>query len=201
MPLQIFEPRYVAMLRDLIAGQDEKPPVFGVLAIRQGFEVGGDGVRALHPVGCGALLTQAAALGDQRFLVVCEGTDRFTLNSIEAAGTDYFTADVTWIPEETGDEAAVPSLAGRLRAEIAAFRQATNGTVGDDETPPSDDRELSYWVPEAVNLDLAERQRLLESPDTAARLRLGLSIVRRERALAETLGAVAPPQDRPLNLN
>lgn len=51
LPLQIFEPRYVALLRDLLAGQDERSPLFGVVAIREGYEVGDDGVRALHPVG------------------------------------------------------------------------------------------------------------------------------------------------------
>ena len=82
LPLQIFEPRYVQLLRDLLDGQDERSPVFGVVAIREGFEVGDDGVRALHPVGCGALLTQAAALEGERFLVVSEGTDRFRLDAI-----------------------------------------------------------------------------------------------------------------------
>ena len=100
LPLQIFEPRYVALLRDLLAGQDERSPVFGVVAIREGYEVGDDGVRALHPVGCAALLTQAAALEGERFLVVSVGTDRFRLDGIDAAAdTPYATGDVTWLDE------------------------------------------------------------------------------------------------------
>lgn len=201
LPLQIFEPRYVAMLKYLIDGQDERPPVFGVLAIREGLEVGGDGGRALHPVGCAARLTQAASLGGQRFLVVCEGTDRFHLDAIEAAGTDYFTGEVSWLDETDGDLAMVELLAGRLRSELAAFREATHGLVGEDEEPPESDRALSYWLPNAVNLDLGERQQLLAGSDTAARLRLGLSFVRRERTLAEALGAVAPPPENPFHLN
>jgi len=42
--------------------EDPAQRVFGTVAIREGYEVGDDGVRALHPVGCAALLTQAAAL-------------------------------------------------------------------------------------------------------------------------------------------
>ncbi|MDN5765430.1 MAG: LON peptidase substrate-binding domain-containing protein [Humibacillus sp.] len=200
LPLQIFEPRYVAMLRDIVDGQGERPPVFGVLAIREGFEVGDDGVRALHQVGCAALLTQAASLGDERFLIVCEGTERFRLEGIENAGTDYFTGEVSWLDEVDGDRGALDDLAARLRREIAAFRRAT-AADDDDETPPDDNRELSYWLPNVVNLDLGERQQLLASDDTEARLRLSLRLVRRERALAEALGAVAPPPDRPMNLN
>ncbi|WP_415830929.1 LON peptidase substrate-binding domain-containing protein [Janibacter anophelis] len=37
LPLQVFEPRYLAMLRD-IAGGDGR---FGVVLIERGFEVGG----------------------------------------------------------------------------------------------------------------------------------------------------------------
>ena len=81
---QVFEPRgYVALLRDLIEAQEERPPVFGVIAIREGNEVGEGEVRELHPVGRAALLTHVAVLGGQRFFVIAEGTDRFRLDGID----------------------------------------------------------------------------------------------------------------------
>src|SRR3954452_2821818 len=145
LPLQIFEPRYVALLRDLLAGQDERSPVFGVVAIREGYEVGDDGVRALHPVGCAALLTQAAVLEGERFLVVSEGTDRFRIDGIhEGAGTPYTTARVTWLTEPDGDTATIIELAARLRAELAAFAAA----AGTEAEIPEDDRVLAYAVPD-----------------------------------------------------
>jgi Lon protease-like protein len=198
LPLQIFEPRYVQLLRDLLDGQDERSPVFGVVAIREGYEVGDDGVRALHPIGCGALLTQAAALEGERFLVVSEGTDRFRLDAIdESAGTPYTTARVTWLTEPDGDAATVTVLAARLRAELAVFAAAT----GTDPELPADDRALAYAASDAVSLDVADRQRLLASSDTESRLRLGLELVRREREFAAALGAVARPPIPPFSLN
>jgi Lon protease-like protein len=198
LPLQIFEPRYVQLLKDLLDGQDQRPPVFGVVAIREGFEVGEDGVRALHPVGCGALLTQAAALEGERYLVVSEGTDRFRVDAIdESAGTPYTTARVTWLPERDGDAATVVELAARLRAELAAFAAAT----GIEPELPTDDRSLAYAVSDTVSLDVEDRQRLLSSTDTESRLRLGLQLVRREREFASALGAVAPPPIPPFSLN
>lgn len=198
LPLQIFEPRYVQLLHDLIEGQDERSPVFGVVAIREGFEVGEDGVLALHSIGCGALVTQAAALEGERFLVVSEGIDRFRVDSIdESAGTPYTTANITWLTEPDGDPVTVRELAARLRAELVAFAAVT------DEEPelPDDDRALAYAVPDTVSLDLADRQRLLSSRDTESRLRLALSLVKREREFASALGAVAPPAAPPFNLN
>lgn len=198
LPLQIFEPRYVQLLRDLLDDQDERSPVFGVVAIREGFEVGEDGVRALHPVGCGALLTQAAALEGARFLVVSEGTDRFRVDGIdESAGTPYVTARITWLTEPDGDAASVVALAAQLRTELTAFAAA----VGADAELPDDDRALAYAVPDTVSLDVVDRQALLESTDTESRLRLGMRLVRREREFAAALGAVAAPPTPPFSLN
>ena len=198
LPLQIFEPRYVALLHDLLEGQQERSPVFGVVAIREGYEVGEDGAKALHPVGCAALLTQAAALEDDRFLIVSVGTDRFHLDTIDAgASTPYATGVVTWLDEPDGDGNAVLGLAARLREELADFAAAT----GDTAALPDDDRALSYAVPLLVSLDVADRQSLLESADTESRLRLGLRLVRRELEFASALGAVAKPQPPPMNLN
>ena len=61
--------------------------------------------------------------------------------------------------------------------------------------------DLSYWTPAAVTLDLGDRQLLLASSDTESRLRLGLQLVRRERAVVASLGAVARLPDPPVNLN
>jgi len=199
LPLQIFEPRYVALLRDLLAGQQERSPVFGVVAIREGFEVGDDGVRALHPVGCAALLTQAAALEGERFLVVSVGTDRFRLDGIDqAADTPYATGDITWLDEPEGDDLRVTALAERVREEVLGYA----ALLGQDQPDlPDDDRLLSYAVPQTVPLDVPDRQALLESTNTESRLRLGLSLVRREREFATALGAVSQPPHPPLNLN
>ncbi|MFC7596193.1 LON peptidase substrate-binding domain-containing protein [Terrabacter sp. GCM10028922] len=198
LPLQIFEPRYVQLLHDLLDAQDERSPVFGVVAIREGHEVGEDAVRALHPVGCGALLTQAAALEGERFIVISEGTDRFRLDAIDGdAGTPYATGRVTWLPEPDGDAATIVELAARLRSELTDFAAAT----GQEAEIPIDDRALAYAVPDTVSLDVADRQRLLESNDTESRLRLGLQLTQRELEFATALGAVASPPLPPFSLN
>jgi Lon protease-like protein len=199
LPLQIFEPRYLQLLRDLIDGQEHQTPVFGVIAIREGHEVGDARVKALHPVGCAAQLTHAAPLGDNRFLVVSRGISRFRLHHIDAgAGEPYLTAEISWLSEPEGDPAAVADLATRLREEVAAYRR----DVGADPlAPPVESWDLSYWTPAAVTLDLGDRQLLLASSDTESRLRLALQIVRRERAVVASLGAVARLPDPPVNLN
>lgn len=199
LPLQIFEPRYVALLHHLVRDQDQRPPVFGVVAIRKGFEVGELGVRSLHPIGCSAQLVQAADLGERRYLVVSQGTRRFRLGALdESAGTPYPTADVSWLAETDGDSVAVAGLAARLREEVAAYRRTVGG---EPLEAPEGDRELSYWLAGAIGLGLSEQQDLLASADTETRLRLGRRMLRRELALATTLGSVTRPMNGPISPN
>ncbi|SDP72913.1 hypothetical protein SAMN04489867_3645 [Pedococcus dokdonensis] len=197
LPLQLFEPRYLELLSDLVNGADD--PDFGVVAIRQGHEVGPDAVRDLHEVGCVARVVQAARVDDGRYLVVSTGVRRFHLDALLAgAGTAYLTGEVTLLEEHTGDAGAVAELADRLR--VALHDYAT--TLGaDDPAWPDDPEELSYAVGTAVGLDLGDRQRLLAATDTETRLRLGLRLVRREHQLTRTLGVVPPDPEHGFNPN
>ncbi len=188
LPLQIFEPRYVTLLQNLISTQEEQPPVFGVVAIRKGFEVGEHGARALHPIGCSAQIRQATSLGEGRFLIIAEGRTRFELGEIENdSTTPYAVAHVNWLLDEDGDANEVGTLAAMLRRDLAAYRES----LGEDEMEaPDEDRELSYWLPQALDLDLSDRQQMLASSSTETRLRLCRQIVRRERTLTSSLGTI-----------
>jgi hypothetical protein len=197
LPLQLFEPRYIELLSDLVNA--EEVPEFGVVAIRQGHEVGPEAARDLHEVGCVARVLQAAAAGDGRYLVLSEGVRRFHLDALVAgAGTAYLTGEVTMLDEAPGDPVAVLDLADRLRVALHDYA----ATLGADEPEwPGDPVELSYAVGPSVGLDLGDRQRLLAAADTETRLRLGLTLVRRERQLAATLGVVPPPPEHGFNPN
>jgi Lon protease-like protein len=197
LPLQLFEARYIELLSDLLNAMEV--PEFGVVAIRQGHEVGPDSVHDLHEVGCVARVTQAAPVGDGRYFVLSTGIQRFHLDALVAgAGTAYLMGEVSMLEETAGDAEEVAGLAERLRRALHEYAQ----TVGAEEpTWPSEAVELSYAVGAAVGLDLGERQQLLAADDTESRLRLGLRLVRRERQLATLLGVVPPSPEHGFNLN
>ncbi len=211
--LQIFEPRYVQLLRDLIEGQDSAEPVFGVVAIRRGFEVGTDAAGDLYEVGCAARITQAFAVAGQAlFMVQAVGTQRFHLDALHTdERRPYPSGDITWWGEPThdphdGDGDVAVMLAASLRAELLTYLQAVDREEGGakgqpDFAAPNDATELSYWVAQALSLGLGPSQRLLACPDTSARLRLGRKLVRQELALARTLGAIGTSERPPMNLN
>lgn len=75
LPLRIFEPRYVAMVADLLAGDD---PSFVVALITRGHEVGGGRAEGEEraEVGCVARIVEAAEHTDGLWSLLAVGTDR-----------------------------------------------------------------------------------------------------------------------------
>lgn len=191
LPLRVFETRYVAMLRD-IAGDEGDPRLtpreFGVIALKRGREVGGE-VTELHTMGCRARMIHLATSADGTFEVIVIGTERFRVRAIDGGQTPYLLGEVDKVTEA---ESSVPTddLVDSVIASLSQWCELVR--LEPTEAPPRDPRQLSYWLIDGLMLEVADRQRLLEAPDDGARLGLGHSLLRREIALAEALGAIAP---------
>jgi uncharacterized protein len=149
LPLHVFEERYRELIRTLVARASGEPRRFGVVAIRQGWEVGADAVSALHPVGCAAELRRVSRYQDGRFDIVAEGSDRFRLLAVHAGQRPYLVGDVEWLPADppTGPEAtvlagAVTALFEGYLADVATAQQAA--VLPHDL--PTDPTKLSYQV-------------------------------------------------------
>ncbi len=197
LPLQVFEDRYVALLRHLIDSEGEELG-FGVVAIRHGYEVG-DRTNELYAVGCLAVLDRVVQVTDGLFLVLGHGTRRFRLDAVdESAGTPWTTGEVTWLAERTGDEARLPSLVKAVREAVQVHGVAHGLEL---TAPPEEAELLAYWAAESLDLDRDDRQRLLEVPDTSARLAVVRRMVQRESALAAQLGLGGGPGTAPPSLN
>lgn len=192
LPLHVFEPRYRALVEDLLAGPE--PRSFGVVAIREGHEVGADSVRALHEVGCVAVVREVQRAPDGRYGLLTFGGRRFRLLDIDRSRA-YLQADVQQLDEPAGGDKA-DEWATKARVALAAYAEVRGATVGE---LPAEPTALSYAVAAALAVDLPERQALLAAPDTTARLATEVALLTRETAVTRTLGAVplaAPPVPR-----
>jgi len=189
LPLHIFEPRYRTLVADLVALPESAPRRFGVVAIRAGREVGADGVRALHAVGCTAELRQVQRHEDGRYDIVAVGGTRFTVGTLHPTPPGgYLSGDVTMLDERVGDdaaEAAVATAAAFARYQAALVQLRGEPVVTGDL--PNEPLLLSYLVAAAVVVPFNERQRFLETPDAAARLRLARATIARELAAIAVL--------------
>ncbi|WBB54186.1 LON peptidase substrate-binding domain-containing protein [Verrucosispora sp. WMMD573] len=202
LPLHIFEERYRALVRHLVALPEGAPREFGVVAIRSGWEVAsgagqdrsGVGEVTLHEVGCTAELRQVTELEDGGFDIVTVGRRRFRMGDVDRNSAPYLTAEVQWLPEPDGPDETADLLAARV---IAVFRQylglirAEAGQL--TEQLPEDPTVLSHLVAATAALTLTDRQRLLAIDGTAARLRAELNLLNREAALLRQVRAVPVP--------
>lgn len=190
LPLHVFEDRYRALVRELLL-LPEPERLFGVIAIREGREVGEDGITALHQVGCTALLRRAEANADGGFDVVTVGAERFTLTDV-SYDRPYLLGEVRALPDEVGDAEEASLLGPAVRRAYAGYLTALARAGGGEVTAPDlpeDPLVLSHLVAATVLVDLAERQSLLEQPDGRARLRAELALLRRETTLLTVLSA------------
>ena len=195
LPLHVFEERYRVMVRDLLE-LPEAERRFGVVAIRSGREVGSDGVRALHEVGCTAVLRRADPHDDGRYDIVSTGQERFRLLEVHH-DRPYLTGTVDLLGDDLGpaDEAAV--LGAAVAAAYVDHLRALAAATGERPDPPElpdDVRTLSHLVAATLRVDLDDRQALLAEPDVVSRLAAELALLRREARLMRTLSAVPAPE-------
>lgn len=110
LPLQIFEPRYRRLMRDLLAHPEAGDRrFFGVVAIRQGWEVERVApAEALYDIGCTARVQAVRPQPDGTFRIVTVGGERFRLLDVVVADDPpYLQAEVEWLTqEEAAEEAA-----------------------------------------------------------------------------------------------
>jgi Lon protease-like protein len=169
LPLHIFEPRY----RQLVADLEDLPEddrEFGVIAIREGGEVGSGSLRALYDVGCAATLQSITTTEDGRSQILSTGVRRFKLLDLDIdADTPYLTGLVDWLDEEDGE--LDPTTPLRSRALWARYTELLAG-FGPQvvQDLPLDPGPLSYLLTTAVVMPLHQRQGLLSARTDADRL-------------------------------
>jgi Lon protease-like protein len=172
MPLHVFEDRYRALVHHLLTISDKSLRLFGIVAIREGYEVGQHGVQSVHRVGCVVQMTSVAPYEDGRFDIEVVGRQRLRLDGLDTSGR-YLVGDVELLEEHAPRGADLAHEAGRTLAAFEEYRrrlsQMRGGTVLDGDLP-RDPHYLSYALAATCLLTLQERQSLLEADTSLDRL-------------------------------
>ncbi|MDK0518962.1 LON peptidase substrate-binding domain-containing protein [Streptomyces sp. ML-6] len=211
LPLNVFEERYRAMMRELLKTDEDEPRRFAVVAIRDGRETaptalgmpdevnatagrgpadgfGPDPLQSFHRVGCVADAAKIRERPDGSFEVLATGTTRVRLLSVDASGP-FLTAELEELDEEPGEEAG--ALAEGVLRAFHSYRKrlagASERSLTTNAELPDDPSVVSYLVAAAAVLDVPVKQRLLQAPDTATRLREELTLLRSETAVIRHL--------------
>jgi len=197
LPLNVFEDRYRALVRDLLAQPADEGHRFGVVAIRQGHEVGPDAVSALYDIGTLATVTRVLPRPDGQFELVTVGTERFRLGALDHS-KPYLQAEIEILDEQVlagsdgAEGPAVTDLVAAFRSYVSALGAArgTNLQVPDLPKVPA---LLSWLVAASAVVDLPIRQHLLEIDGTVGRLAAELELLRGETNILKRLGSAPAP--------
>ncbi len=193
LPLHIFEDRYRTLVRELLSRPEGRGREFGVVAIRQGWEVGEGEVPALYDVGCTAELRQATAYDDGTFDILVVGRRRFRLVGVDAAAGPYLCAEVEYLADARERPTPEPLVAAVRRLFRDYAHLAGLSVEPSDADLPVEPRALSHLVAATSTLPLDDRQRLLACADLPARLKAERALLSREVGLLRELRAVPVP--------
>ena len=185
LPLNVFEPRYLNMVDDAMAGDR----IIGLIQPQ---------TSALEPqpplarVGCAGRITSFAETSDGRYLITLTGVCRFAVATEMQVRTPYRQARVDFLPYEADLRAPDPAEDFDREPFLSALAPYLAGRGMDidwDTARAAPQEALVNSLAMALPFDPPEKQALLEA----------LTLTEREAALTALLRieAVAPDDDEP----
>ncbi len=187
MPLNIFEPRYIAMIDDALRDGHR---LIGM--IQPDSTKGGTASKpALYKIGCAGRITQLAESGDGRYLLELTGVARFRVEEELKVLTLYRQCRVSFAPfaddfiARKGEDAIDrPALVSALRD----FLKANNLSADWDGIKNAPNEALVNALAMMSPYGPAEKQALLEAPDLKTRAEILVAVTEIELAKTNTPG-------------
>jgi Lon protease-like protein len=189
MPLNIFEPRYIAMVDAALGGQR-------VIGMVQPGELTGTGLDrpGLQRIGCAGRITGFEETGDGRYAITLTGITRFHIREEVATATSFRICRVT-AAAFAGDfrehEGAATVDRTAVLKTFRAYLEAHNLEADWETVGQASNEMLVNALAMMAPFDPAEKQALLEAPDLRARAETLVAITEmslaRESATGPTL--------------
>ena len=181
MPLNIFEPRYMAMIDDALKAGHR---LIGMIQPDTAHP-GSEEKPNLYKIGCVGRITQLAESGDGRYLIQLTGVVRFRVEDELTAMTPYRQCRVRYVPfvddftpRKGEDEVDRKSLL----AALTGFLKANNLKADWDGIENAPNEALVNALAMMSPYGPAEKQALLEAPDLKTRAELLVAMTEIELA-------------------
>ena len=187
MPLNIFEPRYLAMIDDAMA---DRHRLIGMIQPDTAHP-GPDDKPNLYKIGCVGRITQLAETGDGRYLIELTGVARFRIVGEPSVLTPYRQCRVDYHPFANDlvarkGEAAVDREA--LLKALAGFLKVNKLSADWEGIEKAPNEALVNALAMMSPYGAAEKQAMLEAPDLKTRAEILVALTEIELAKNETDG-------------
>ena len=187
MPLNIFEPRYVAMIDDALRSGQR---LIGMIQPDMA-HIGNEQKPNLYKTGCVGRITQVAETGDGRYLLQLTGVARFRVEEELTVMTQYRQCRVNFAPyaddfvarkgEEAVDRAALLDV-------LTDFLEANNLKVDWEGIESAPNEALVNALAMMSPYGPAEKQAMLEAPDLKTRAEILVAVTEMDLAKKRTSG-------------
>ncbi len=178
LPLNIFEPRYLAMVDDALGHPDR------LIGMVQPMEE----QNSLFGIGCAGRIGYFQETDGGRYMIALSGVCRFRLGGHEKTEPGYRLADVSWDEFAADLQGPLEGIADRDRMFTIMRRYfAARGFDADwDQIERSEDEQILNTLAMVCPFEVAEKQALLEADGMARRADLLIAMM--EMALHEDDG-------------
>jgi Lon protease-like protein len=171
MPLNIFEPRYLVMIRDAMAGDKLIGMIQPRLTTDDGGAAGTKGP-GLFGVGCAGRITEYHETGDGRMIIALTGIARFAVARELDVTTPYrqVMPDFDAFADDAGEPRPLaPAARSALETTLRSYLDAQGLSADWKAVSEADDDSLVTTLSAVCPFDPVERQALLEARDLPAR--------------------------------
>ncbi len=184
LPLNIFEPRYLAMIDDSLRDGHR---LIGMIQPDEAHPAD-EANPHLYKIGCVGRITQIAETGDGRYVLQLTGVSRFRVQEELAGETAYRRCRVSYAPfagdfvPRKGEEDV--DRDGLLKA-LSAFLKANNLKADWEGIEQAPNEALVNALAMMSPYGAAEKQALLEAPDLKTRAEVLVALTEIELAKTE----------------
>ncbi|MHA7885243.1 LON peptidase substrate-binding domain-containing protein [Nitratireductor rhodophyticola] len=166
LPLNIFEPRYLAMTDHALSGSR----LIGMVQPRLDGAKKADGEPELCDVGCVGRLGSVSETGDGRYLITLIGICRFRVLEELKVKTSFRQCRILPFEADLHDGPDEPEVdRSALLKALRAYLDANNLEADWDSVHQAEDASLVNALSMMVPYGPAEKQALLEAPDLKTR--------------------------------
>ena len=178
LPLNIFEPRYLAMIEDALGASGR------LIGMVQPIEEEGQ----LFGIGCAGRISYFQETGDGRYMIALNGVSRFRLQDHKLTSRGYRLADVDWEEFVTDLEDGEGEIGNRdhMFSVMRRYFDQRGFEADWDQIERSDDNAILNTLAMVCPFDVAEKQALLEAEGMSRRADLLVAMM--EMALHEDDG-------------
>ena len=188
MPLNIFEPRYLAMIEDALRSSHR---IIGMIQPDPAHPGADANKPNLFKIGCVGRITQFAESGDGRYLIQLTGIARFRIREEVPVSTLYRQCRVSYqsfVDDFVARKGEAQVDRKALLRALTAFLKANDLKADWEGIENAPNEALVKALAMMSPYDVAEKQTMLEAPDLKTRAEILVAVTEIELAKSKTPG-------------